>query len=174
MFSTLYTGQRTTEFSSLLTMWTLDGRLRLSGLVADAFMYGAILCVLCRMTETFLQTGYRKRIWRGEKGVVMWVRRWLVSVPGLGRPRRVEGSFDCAYPVQALGGRRTMGSLGTLLRGGGAQCEVPGDCWSWLRGPGPAWRPGTSGSQTLGHPGTTGSLGRAENGVSPPLDLAWG
>lgn len=39
VFSTRYTGQRTAEVRAPLTMWTLDGRLRLSGAVVDAFVY---------------------------------------------------------------------------------------------------------------------------------------
>lgn len=39
MFSTVYTGQWTAEVRAPLTMWTLDGRLRLSGAVVDAFVY---------------------------------------------------------------------------------------------------------------------------------------
>lgn len=40
-----------------------------------------------------------------------------------------------------------------------------GDAGAGSGVPGPAERPGTSASQALGQPGTTGCCGRAENGV---------
>jgi hypothetical protein len=50
-------------------------------------------------------------------------------------------------------------------RGGGAQSEVQGTARAGLGVPRPARRPRLSGSQSLGHPATTGSHGRAENKV---------
>ena len=79
MFSTLYPGQRTTEVRSFLTMWTLDDRLRLSGLVADAFMCGTILCVICSYD---LDAGKEKRVMpqARESSLESWVvysrQRW--------------------------------------------------------------------------------------------------
>lgn len=50
-----------------------------------------------------------------------------------------------------------------------------GDAGAGSGVPGPAERPGTSASQALGQPGTTGCCGRAENGMGAiRLDLASG
>jgi hypothetical protein len=53
---------------------------------------------------------------------------------------------------------------GHCSRGGEAQTEA-WDSQSWLRGPWACKEVRVSGSQSLGHPGTTGSCGRAENRV---------
>lgn len=45
------------------------------------------------------------------------------------------GSFDCVYSMLLLGGHWAVRSCGTLLWGGGAQSELPGDWQSLLGGP---------------------------------------
>lgn len=58
---------------------------------------------------------------------------------------------------------------------GKAQFEVPGLAKAGSGVPEPAGMLGQSSSWALGYPGTTGSWGRAENGVGAHgLELAWG
>ena len=80
--------------------------------------------------------------------------------------------FDCAHPNP---GARWVSGYGTPPQGWGSAVGGPGDYQSWFGGPGPTWRPGLSGSQALGHPGSAGSHRRVENGVGVwGLDLAKG
>ena len=66
-------------------------------------------------------------------------------------------------------------AVGHSSGGGEAQSEVLGIAGVGLGVPRPARRSGTSGSQTLGHPGATGSHGRAEyEEGAGQLDLALG
>jgi hypothetical protein len=75
-----------------------------------------------------------------------------------------RGSFDCAYPMLGLGGSGN-GKPQDTVPGVGELSLRSRDSWSWLGVPGPAGRPGLSGSHALGHPGTSGCLRRAENRV---------
>ena len=78
------------------------------------------------------------------------------------------GSRVCS--ATGLGWRAAQGHNS----GGG---ELQSESWSRLRVPRPVRRPrlGLSGSQAHRHPGTYGSLGKAENGVGTcGLDLARG
>jgi hypothetical protein len=64
---------------------------------------------------------------------------------------------------------------GDATPGVGKQSGVPRTAGDGSGVPGPARRLVSSDSQALGHPGTTGSLRRAENGVGARgLDLALG
>ena len=69
-------------------------------------------------------------------------------------------SLDCAYPLPVPGWCQAMGKPQDPTPGVG-EC-IPG---AGSRVLGSAGRPGPSGSQALGHPGTAGSHRRSENGI---------
>lgn len=68
---------------------------------------------------------------------------------------RDTGISDCTYPTPAGYRKLWDPTLGV----GEAQLELPG----------PAQRPGPSGSQTLGYLGASGSRGRAENRIGASM-----